>query len=82
MKSVTVGLFQHRNGTFYTIKRTGEKQAWRSLGTTDKNEAAQTGVSVRRFTSTTGAGFSIVQNQQSAVAVAKRLYSSATPSTN
>jgi integrase len=39
MKSVSVGLFQHRNGTFYTIKRTGEKQAWRSLGTTDKNEA-------------------------------------------
>jgi GTP-sensing pleiotropic transcriptional regulator CodY len=39
MKLVSVGLFQHRNGTFYTIKRTGEKQAWCSLGTTDKNEA-------------------------------------------
>ncbi|MEI6073923.1 MAG: hypothetical protein WCS94_00015 [Verrucomicrobiota bacterium] len=39
MKSVSVGLFQHRNGTFYTIRRTGEKQQWRSLGTTDKTEA-------------------------------------------
>lgn len=39
MKSVSVGLFQHRNGTFYTIKRIGEKQQWRSLDTTDKTEA-------------------------------------------
>jgi len=39
MKSVSVGLFQHRNGTFYTIRRIGEKQQWRSLGTTDKTEA-------------------------------------------
>lgn len=39
MKSVSVGLFQHRNGTFYTIRRTGKKQQWRSLNTTDKTEA-------------------------------------------
>ena len=39
MKSVSVGLFQHRNGTFYTIKRTEGKQRWRSLATTDKIEA-------------------------------------------
>lgn len=38
MKSVSVGLFQHRNGTFYTIKRIGEKQQWRSLETTEKIE--------------------------------------------
>jgi integrase len=39
MKSVSVGLFQHGNGTYYTIKRIGEKQQWRSLGTMDKMEA-------------------------------------------
>ena len=39
MKRISKNLYQHENGTFYTLHRVGSRQFKKSLGTKDKGEA-------------------------------------------